>query len=259
MALAAADVSTGRFVVIDCSADALGAELARLGAARWWPPKAATMRTRRPACGRAAASTAGVRKARLKALFGVATLDGFGSFSRAGLAAAGGLVAYLEHTAKGSLPFLRPPQLARAAETMAIDAATRESLELTCTTNGQRKGQPARLYRPDGDGRGRTGAGERSWRAADGCPSDRRAAGFGAALPRSGGPARAGAVRATSAARYRARHRRLAAGVVRRAIWGSCATGWTARGTSASGWARSTHRWRCSAGSRPRCAAWRAD
>src|SRR6478735_10510607 len=33
VALAAADVSTGRFEVIDCSIDALGAELARLGAA----------------------------------------------------------------------------------------------------------------------------------------------------------------------------------------------------------------------------------
>ncbi|NWP00954.1 DNA mismatch repair protein MutS, partial [Escherichia coli] len=45
-------------------------------------------------------------EARLKRLFGVATLDGFGQFSRAALAAAGGLAAYLEHTAKGSLPFL---------------------------------------------------------------------------------------------------------------------------------------------------------
>src|SRR3546814_10783832 len=78
--------------------------------------------------------------ARLKALFGVATLDGFGSFSRAALAAAGGLVHYLDHTARGSLPFLRPPRLMRAAETMAIDRATRESLELTLTTSGQRKG-----------------------------------------------------------------------------------------------------------------------
>ena len=38
------------------------------------------------------------------------------------------------------MPFLRPPRIGRAAETMAIDAATRESLELTCTTGGVRKG-----------------------------------------------------------------------------------------------------------------------
>ncbi|EZP52541.1 DNA mismatch repair protein MutS [Sphingomonas sp. RIT328] len=139
VALAAADVSTGRFEVIDCSADALGAELARLGAAEviasdaGEQPGATTLRPRHT-------FDSGEGEARLKALFGVATLDGFGQFSRAGLAAAGGLITYLDHTAKGALPFLRPPRLTAAAETMAIDAATRDSLELTCTTGGQRKG-----------------------------------------------------------------------------------------------------------------------
>src|SRR3546814_14903640 len=38
-------------------------------------------------------------EARLKALFGIATLDGFGSFSRAALAAAGGLRSE-EHTSE---------------------------------------------------------------------------------------------------------------------------------------------------------------
>eukprot|EP01037_Dinobryon_pediforme_P020700 gene20700-21387_t len=57
-----------------------------------------------------------------------------------GLAAAGGLVAYLDHNAKGAIPFLRPPRLAQTAQQMAIDAATRESLELTQTTGGARKG-----------------------------------------------------------------------------------------------------------------------
>jgi DNA mismatch repair protein MutS len=140
VALAAADVSTGRFVVIDCSADALGAELARLGAAEVVASETSDHADAATSLRPRGGFDSGSAEARLKALFGVATLDGFGSFSRAGLAAAGGLVAYLEHTAKGALPFLRPPQLARAAETMAIDAATRESLELTCTTNGQRKG-----------------------------------------------------------------------------------------------------------------------
>ena len=140
VAVAAADVSTGRFVVVDCTADTLGAELARLDAAEIVASEggrhvdAAT--TVRPAPG----FDSGAGEARLKRLYGVATLDGFGQFTRAGLAAAGGLVAYLEHTAKGALPFLRPPRLARAAETMAIDAATRESLELVQTASGQRKG-----------------------------------------------------------------------------------------------------------------------
>jgi DNA mismatch repair protein MutS len=46
---------------------------------------------------------------RLKERFEVATLDGFGQFDRAALAAAGGLLAYLDEVARDSLPFLRPP------------------------------------------------------------------------------------------------------------------------------------------------------
>ncbi len=138
VAIAAADVSTGRFVVVETNVSGMGAELARLGAAEVvacegadhpasvWRPRADFD------------SAAG--EARLKRVYGVATLDGFGQFSRAALAAAGALVAYLEHNAKGALPFLRPPALSAAAEAMAIDAATRESLELTCTVTGQRKG-----------------------------------------------------------------------------------------------------------------------
>ena len=140
VAVAAADVSTGRFVVIATDAHGVGAALARLGPAEVIAaegsvaePLATTIRPR-------AAFDSAAGEARLRRLFGVATLDGFGQFDRAGLAAAGGLVAYLDHAGKGALPFLRPPELASAGETMAIDAATRESLELTCTAGGQRKG-----------------------------------------------------------------------------------------------------------------------
>ena len=138
-AVAAADVSTGRFVVIETDAASLPADLARLAAAEVVAAEGCTVdgtTTLRPRGDFDSAKGEG----RLRRLFGVATLDGFGQFSRAGLAAAGGLVAYLDHTAKGSLPFLRPPVLQRAAQAMAIDAATRESLELTATTAGQRKG-----------------------------------------------------------------------------------------------------------------------
>src|SRR5579859_1922270 len=77
---------------------------------------------------------------RLEAFYGVAALDGFGSFSRAELAAAGALVDYVELTQKGKLPRLSP--LARLAEgaLMEIDAATRRNLELTETLAGERKG-----------------------------------------------------------------------------------------------------------------------
>ncbi len=138
VAVAAADVSTGRFEVIACDRGNLGAELARLGAAEVVAAEGSEVAATvwRP---RAEFDSARAEE-RLKRLFAVATLDGFGAFGRAGLAAAGGLVAYLDHTAKGQLPFLRPPVLAAARDAMAIDAATRESLEITCTAQGQRKG-----------------------------------------------------------------------------------------------------------------------
>src|SRR5690606_37730552 len=77
---------------------------------------------------------------RLKDIFGVATLDGFGGFDRAALAAAGGLLAYLDEVAGETLPFLRPPVAVTSADHMAIDAATRESLELTRSQAGGRAG-----------------------------------------------------------------------------------------------------------------------
>ena len=83
-------------------------------------------------------STNGAR--RLETLFGVDTLDAFGSFSRAELSAGGALVDYIELTQKGRLPRLaRPIQLANDA-VMEIDAATRRNLELTRTLTGDRAG-----------------------------------------------------------------------------------------------------------------------
>jgi len=165
VAIAAADVSTGRFELIETDAAGLGAELARLAPAETIASEtsafAEAATTLRP---RSEFDTA-AGEARLKALYGVATLDGFGQFSRAGLAAAGGLVAYLDHTAKGALPFLRPPRLLQAAQQMAIDGATRESLELTCTAAGQRKGSLL-----DAVDRTVTGAGARALAADIGAP-----------------------------------------------------------------------------------------
>ncbi len=76
----------------------------------------------------------------LKVQFNVASLDGFGSFSRAEHAAAGALVGYLDDTQKGNLPQLRPPQRVEAQATVAIDAATRRSLELVRSQTGERSG-----------------------------------------------------------------------------------------------------------------------
>ena len=138
VAIAAADVSTGRFEIVETSAASLGAELARLNAAEIVAADDgfADATVHRP---RADFDSARGEE-RLKRLHGVATLDGFGAISRAGLAAAGGLIAYLDHTAKGALPFLRPPRVVRSEAAMAIDAATRESLELTLSAAGTRAG-----------------------------------------------------------------------------------------------------------------------
>ena len=140
LAIAHADVSTGRFEIVATDAAGLPAELARLAAAEVVAseatgfPEVATALRPKPEFDSASG------EARLKRLFGVATLDGFGRFGRAELAAAGGLVAYMEHTGKGAIPFLRPPVVHASAQSMAIDAATRDSLELCCTQSGERKG-----------------------------------------------------------------------------------------------------------------------
>jgi DNA mismatch repair protein MutS len=76
----------------------------------------------------------------LREAYGVATLEGFGSFAEAEIAAAGALLAYVRSTQAGALPLLSPLARETAATTMAIDAATRRSLELTASTSGGREG-----------------------------------------------------------------------------------------------------------------------
>ena len=77
---------------------------------------------------------------RLEALFGVGTLESFGAFNRAEVAAAGALIDYVELTQKGKFPRLSPPRQLPAGSVMEIDAATRRNLELMATLAGERKG-----------------------------------------------------------------------------------------------------------------------
>lgn len=77
---------------------------------------------------------------RLKSYFGVKSLDGFGSFTRAEVAAAGAILAYVEKTQIGERPRLQRPLREDAGETLFIDAATRANLELTQTLGGSRQG-----------------------------------------------------------------------------------------------------------------------
>ena len=140
VAIAAADVSTGRFEVIETDAAGLTAALARLQPVEVVVAETSAFAEVATLLRSKADFDSAAGEARLKTLHGVATLDGFGQFSRAALAAAGGLIAYLDHNARGQLPFLRPPVCAADGECMAIDAATRESLELTRTAAGARAG-----------------------------------------------------------------------------------------------------------------------
>jgi DNA mismatch repair protein MutS len=138
--IAACDISTGRMELEECTPDRLGAALARLGASEIVAPEgfdnSPAEATLRPS--RDFSSDSG--EVRLKAVHGVSTLDGFGSFTRAMLAAAGGLIAYLDHVGRGNLPLLLPP-VARAGDAhLAMDEATRASLEILSSSQGGRRG-----------------------------------------------------------------------------------------------------------------------
>jgi len=151
-AIAWADMSTGDFRICPSTAADIEADLARIQASEvlipdTWGNGAAEEVGRRLAGMRAALtplprmrfdSQRGER--RLKETFALATLDGVGRFSRAGLGAAGALLDYIGETQKGAMPRLKRPQLASRDAGMAIDPATRRNLELMETLSGERKG-----------------------------------------------------------------------------------------------------------------------
>lgn len=79
-------------------------------------------------------------EAALRAVFGVTSLDAFGSFSRAELSAAGFLLDYLTLTQAGGEIKLDPPRRAPSGGHLAIDPATRASLEIELSMAGTRQG-----------------------------------------------------------------------------------------------------------------------
>jgi DNA mismatch repair protein MutS len=132
-AIAAADISTGRFELIACGPGELASELARLAPAETIAETSvAGIRT---SAGKGGFDSLAGERA-LKRRFGLATLDGLGSPSRAELAAAGGLLAYLDATQKKCGSLLDAPRRVARSSHMAIDAATRDSLELTRSAGG---------------------------------------------------------------------------------------------------------------------------
>lgn len=138
--LAAVDISTGAMELEHCAPDALPAALARLGASELVAPDGWVLAPAQAAPRASADFSSDRGELRLREVHGVATLDGFGQFSRAMLAAAAGLIAYLDHVGRGTLPLLLPPAARDGAGHMAMDEATRASLEILSTTDGKRAG-----------------------------------------------------------------------------------------------------------------------
>ncbi len=79
-------------------------------------------------------------ESRIARYYGVKTLDGFGSFSRAELAAASAAISYVEKTQLAERPALGIPERESVASTLFIDPATRANLELAKTLSGAREG-----------------------------------------------------------------------------------------------------------------------
>ena len=147
-AIAWVDISTGMFNAMKANQTRLGPELARLSPSELIVPQALENDLQQLVTefgisltglsGSSFDSTSGEK--RLCDLFGVSTLDAYGNFDRAEIAAMGAIVDYLNITQKGKLPLLQPPQQEQHNKTVQIDAATRRNLELTQALSGGRAG-----------------------------------------------------------------------------------------------------------------------
>ena len=149
-AVASVELSTGEVECLAVSRDGLASALAALGPSEILVPdrlfadegvnaqlKAAGgfLQPMPSALAEPAAS-----EARLKRLYGVETLDGFGALSGAEISALGLIAAHLETTQAGRVPALTAPRRAGEADVMAIDPATRASLEIERSLSGAREG-----------------------------------------------------------------------------------------------------------------------
>ncbi len=76
----------------------------------------------------------------LKETYAVTSLEAYGQFTAAQLAACGALLDYVRLTQKTSLPRLDAPKIVQSSEHMLIDAASQRNLELMITLSGERKG-----------------------------------------------------------------------------------------------------------------------
>ena len=150
IAVASLELSTGEVEHLLVGPDGLAAALAALAPSEILVPErlfadrdiAATLRAAggvlQPMANPLAEPAAS--EARLKRLYGVDTLAGFGALSGAEIAALGLIAAHIESTQGGVAPVLRPPRQVGESDVMAIDPATRASLEIERTFAGDRRG-----------------------------------------------------------------------------------------------------------------------
>ncbi|WP_297693828.1 DNA mismatch repair protein MutS [Phenylobacterium sp.] len=149
-AVASVELSTGEVECLAVQAQGLGSALAGLSPSEILVPDRLFADEQVSAALKAAGgfvqpvpqalAEPGASEARLKRLYGVETLDGFGGLSGAEVSALGLIAAHLETTQAGKLPALSPPRRAGEADVMVIDPATRASLEIERTTSGTRDG-----------------------------------------------------------------------------------------------------------------------
>ncbi len=149
-AIAVCDVSTGRFDVSALAANTLADSLMAYPLSELLVSEGdidkpaianATALSTAPVTFRPARSaTYKSGEALLKETFGIAALEALGDFGRAELAAIGLLLDYVKLTQAGSDIRLDPPIRARAEGHLAIDPATRTSLEINRSMRGDRDG-----------------------------------------------------------------------------------------------------------------------
>ena len=148
--LAALDISTGAFALSEADEGGLAAEIARLEPSeivasqavyddREFSQIVAAMRLPATPLARDGGDGAAAER-RVCDFYGVETLDGFGAFTRAEIAAAALALAYVKRTQFEARPAFSPPTRRARGTSLEIDPATRVNLELTRTLSGGREG-----------------------------------------------------------------------------------------------------------------------
>ncbi|EFM61567.1 DNA mismatch repair protein MutS [Brucella sp. NF 2653] len=150
LALAWIDISTGTFRVAETTPDRLFADIMRVDPRELVVADSAfhdeELRPVFDLIGKAVTPQpatlfdSAAAQTRIQHYFNVATLDGFGQFSRPELSAISGAIAYIEKTQISERPPLMRPEREHEGGTLFIDPATRASLELARTMSGNRDG-----------------------------------------------------------------------------------------------------------------------